>query len=170
MTLTDILGYLPHGLVGVSDSGDIAPIDIYTLARHGIKLDGHKPVLRPMDDLATEITEKGYNDGKPFVPIVELAKEWGGEPICDYRILPCNGLYVGIEILTPNRIFSWWMRDRYFDAWWSGQNDIERGDHIELCDTHKAYDLLHAWHFDYRGLIEQGSAVNVHYLEKNPYE
>lgn len=28
-----------------------------------------KPILRPMSDLTKEITHKGYNDDKPFVPI-----------------------------------------------------------------------------------------------------
>lgn len=170
MTLTDIAGYLPHGLIGYHPQGAICKIDMAFAAKYGVSLCNYRPVLRHMRDLSIEITEKEYNDGKPFVPIVELAKAWSVEPIIDYRILPCDLLYVGIEILNHNRIFSWWMHDRHFDSWWSGDNDIERGDHIELCDTHKLYDLLHRWHFDYRGLIEAGEAVSVHELKKDPYQ
>lgn len=123
-----------------------------------------------MWDIHVEITEKGYNDGKPFVPIVELAKQWIDEEIKDYLTLNVSPLYIGIRASNPDFIFAWWLEDRCFGAWYSGWNDVEAGDDIELRDTHKIYDLLHAWHFDYRGLIEQGDAVNIHDLEKNPYE
>lgn len=133
MTLTDIIGYLPHGLVGVSTTGDITEVNIAYMAWHGVNSMGHKPVLRPMTDLITEITEKGYNDGKPFVPIDRI-------------------------------------KDHCFDLWRSGFSGTTKEYQLALYDAHKAYDLLHQWHFDYRGLIEQGDAVNVHDLEKTPYE
>lgn len=168
MTLTDIIGYLPHGLVGVSNGGDIAPIDIYTLARHGIKLDGHKPVLRPMTDLITEITEKGYNNGKPFVPIVELTK--AAYP--DALSVDISG--GGCSAIAPTRYGFVYE----YSIFWHG---LEHGFYAQVYAPYRRtstdcphqvelYDLLHAWHFDYRGLIEQGDAVNVHDLEKTPYE
>lgn len=33
------------------------------------RIEAIKPILRPMSDLTKEITHKGYNDDKPFVPI-----------------------------------------------------------------------------------------------------
>jgi hypothetical protein len=91
LTLTDIAGYLPYGLKIQGDDQDI-----WTIRQLGnvdpcrdgdvglISDDGHyeqydyiddiKPVLRPMSDLYAEITERGYNDGKPFIPIFRMAK------------------------------------------------------------------------------------------------
>lgn len=131
MTLTDIIGYLPHVLAVVSEHSTIRRI--YGTNNIDVVLDEYRPVLRPMSDLITEITEKEYNDGKPFVPIDR-------------------------------------MKDHCFDLWRSGFSGTTKEYQLALYDAHKAYDLLHAWHFDYRGLIEQGDAVNVHDLEKNPYE
>lgn len=36
------------------------------------------PIVRPLSDLTKECVQADYNDGKPFVPIVELAKIDGG--------------------------------------------------------------------------------------------
>jgi hypothetical protein len=33
-----------------------------------------KPIVRPLSDLTKPITQANYNEGEPFVPIVELAK------------------------------------------------------------------------------------------------
>lgn len=91
LTFADIAGYLPYGLK-VQDEDQ----DIWTIRQLGnvdpcrdgdvglVSDDGHyeqytyiddiELVLRPMSDLYKEITDKDYNDGKPFVPLVELAK------------------------------------------------------------------------------------------------
>lgn len=172
MTLTDIIGYLPHGLVGVSDSGDLTPIDIYILARHGIKLDGHKPVLRPMNDLATEITEKRYNDGKPFVPIAKLVEAATG--LQGARVLGSIAVIrQEDDIFVYNYSLRWHPKLRTFSFVGHTENKrlpLHDGRRYVAWNQWQVYDLLHAWHFDYRGLIEQGDAVNVHDLEKNPYE
>lgn len=172
MTLTDIIGYLPHGLVGVSDSGDIAPIDIYALARYGVKLDGHKPVLRPMNDLTTEITEKGYNDGKPFVPIAKIAEAATG--LQGARV---SGDVATIEGASPMWKYKyslyWNLRCKTFSffSYVGNEHNVEiEGGIYATWDQAAVFDLLHRWHFDYRGLIEQGDAINVHDLERNLYE
>ena len=74
LTLTDIAGYLDHPLLGQHPTGAICWIDVEFIAQHGISLARYKPVLRPISDLYVEITERGYNDRKPFVPLVEFAK------------------------------------------------------------------------------------------------
>ena len=33
-----------------------------------------KPIVRPLSDLTKEITQANYNDGKPFIPYIELLK------------------------------------------------------------------------------------------------
>lgn len=172
MTLTDIIGYLPHRLVGVSDSGDLTPIDIYALARRGIKLDGHKPVLRPMNDLATEITEKRYNDGKTFVPIAKLVEYATG--LKGARVSGDAATIEGASSAWKYKYSLYWnlhCKTFSFFSYVGDEHNVEiEGGIYTAWDQTAVFDLLHRWHFDYRGLIEQGDAVNVHDLETNPYE
>ena len=65
LTLTDIAGYLDHTLLGQHLTGAICWIDVKFIAQHGIALARYNPVLRPMSDLYVEISERGYNNGKP---------------------------------------------------------------------------------------------------------
>lgn len=44
------------------------------------------PILRPMSDLFVKITERDYNDGKPFIPISELANIVEGAGKCSMGI------------------------------------------------------------------------------------
>ena len=61
----------------------------YWIAKCGVKSmalkrfnngDGLLPIIRPLDSLTKECVQSDYNDGKPFIPIVELAK------MCDVRV------------------------------------------------------------------------------------
>lgn len=151
LTLTDIAGYLDHSLLGQHPTGAICWIDVEFIAQHGIALAGYKPVLRPMSDLCEEITERGYNDGKPFVPMVELAKirmpqYTTFELIYDRRMVECIKK-------NPNGLS--WVAAYAFYAQYSGYMEI---------------DLIHRLHLDYRDLIDAGMAVSVHDLPTNPYE
>lgn len=181
MTLTDIIGYMPHGLVAMKKGYSYLynvwmPDDLDAVRYDDVvrfdRIDGdcYRPVLRPMTDLATEITEKGYYGGKPFVPIRELANVWAGFSIDDYRLWLKDN-FIGIETFHPNVIFLWWMVERRFEAWQPimfGSANKKRS--IELWKSYWAFDLLHRWHFDYRGLIDAGEAVDVNELKRNPYE
>lgn len=40
----------------------------------GNEIEDFKPIIRPLDSLTQECVQSDYNGGKPFVPIVELAK------------------------------------------------------------------------------------------------
>lgn len=164
LTLTDIAGYLPHGLKALQHN--IKHSDtVFEMHYHPIKADQRvvcgisdifklseiSPVLRPMSDLCEEITERGYNDGKPFVPLVELAKMkmpqyTTFELIYDRRMVECIKK-------EPNGLS--WGAVYAFYAQYSGYMEI---------------DLIHRLHFDYRGLIDAGLAVSVHDLKQNPYE
>lgn len=150
LTLTDIAGYLEHPLLGEHPSGAICWIDVEFVAKYGIALAGYKPVLRPMSDLYKEITDKDYNNGKPFVPIVELAK--ARHPNFNRYIFYDTELFVFYSMYS------------------------ECGDYSECYDYYEdrlsiaELDLLHRLHFDYRGLIDAGLAVSVHDLPTNPYE
>lgn len=58
---------------------------------------GRKPILRPISDLRVEITERGYNDGKPFVPVKRLGELLGSD-YEDCLILDCRIKYSPSEV------------------------------------------------------------------------
>lgn len=151
LTLTDIAGYLDHPLLGQHPTGAICWIDVEFIAQHGISLAGYKPVLRPISDLYVEITERGYNDGKPFVPLVEFAKV--RYPYLTSRRFITDTKYVEC---AENDSSGW-------GKWKMYELELESMSVDEL-------DLLHRLHLDYRDLIGAGLAVSVHDLPTNPYE
>ena len=165
LTFADIAGYLPYGLK-VQDEDQ----DIWTIRQLGnvdpcrdgdvglVSDDGHyeqytyiddiELVLRPMSDLYKEITDKDYNDGKPFVPLVELAK--AKFPCFDNYDFNAAGMFVSCS-----------MEDGSCSEWYKYDEDklsIEE------------FDLLHRLKFDFRGLIDADLAVSVHHLKQNPYD
>ena len=164
LTLADVVGYLPHRLVCRHPEGR-------TTVWVGIKgfqypemPDIGKPVLRPMSDLYVEITERGYNGGKPFVPIMKLAELIGDIDDCGWAFQPEN-------TRVFSRQFSWcfrWDFDSIAFRLYDSPQEIALGNVIPA--THNLYDLLHRLKFDYRGLIDVKLAVSVHDLPTNPYE
>ena len=151
LTLTDIAGYLDHTLLGQHLTGAICWIDVKFIAQHGIALARYNPVLRPMSDLYVEISERGYNNGKPFVPLVEFAKV--RYPYLTSRRFITDTMYVEC---AENDSSGW-------GKWKMYELELESMSVDEL-------DLLHRLHLDYRDLIDAGLAVSVHDLKQNPYE
>lgn len=152
LTLPDIVGYLPYGLYcwyGENIKAALmAGITDYQIPIFEV---GRKPILRPMSDLYVEITERGYNDGKPFVPLVEFAKV--RYPYLTSRRFITNTKYVEC---AENDSSGW-------GKWKMYELELESMSVDEL-------DLLHRLHLDYRDLIDAGLAVSVHDLKQNPYE
>lgn len=151
LTLTDIAGYLDHTLLRQHLTGAICWIDVKFIAQHGIALARYNPVLRPMSDLYVEISERGYNNGKPFVPLVEFAKV--RYPYLTSRRFITDTKYVEC---AENDSSGW-------GKWKMYELELESMSVDEL-------DLLHRLHLDYRDLIDAGLAVSVHDLKQNPYE
>jgi hypothetical protein len=151
LTLTDIAGYLDHTLLGQHLTGAICWIDVKFIAQHGIALARYNPVLRPMSDLYVEISERGYNNGEPFVPLVEFAKV--RYPYLTSRRFITDTKYVEC---AENDSSGW-------GKWKMYELELESMSVDEL-------DLLHRLHLDYRDLIDAGLAVSVHDLKQNPYE
>lgn len=90
LTLTDIAGYLPYGLklldrkrgmttvwewqsAACCDWNGEEKVEMISGEKYSEELVMASPILRPMSDLFVKITERDYNDGKPFIPISELA-------------------------------------------------------------------------------------------------
>ena len=104
-----------------------------------------------MSDLYVEISERGYNNGKPFVPLVEFAKV--RYPYLTSRRFITDTKYVEC---AENDSSGW-------GKWKMYELELESMSVDEL-------DLLHRLHLDYRDLIDAGLAVSVHDLPTNPYE
>mgnify|MGYP000560931739 CR=1 FL=1 len=172
MTLTDIAGYLPHGLIGYHHQGAICKIDMAFAAKYGVALCNYRPVLRHMRDLSMEITEKGYNDGKPFVPIIKLVEAATG--LQGAKLIGNKGTIQGEYSVWKYEYSLYWDLSRKTFGFYSNVEnehnvEIEGGVYMIWNQT-SVLDLLHRWHFDYRGLIEAGEAVSVHELKKDPYQ
>lgn len=173
LELKDICGYLPYGVKvyldgksytvtkwkNGSNNNMLAQQDngtsslIFNSGRGDAKF-----ILRPMSDLTKEIRQNGYNNSKPFIPIVELA--------C---MLEPQGYW---------RVYGAWAADFGEDGESCIAHLVYDEDHFvytvdDEYDTFNSvaiYDKLNAWMFDYRGLISAGLAIDVNTLPENPYE
>lgn len=163
LTLTDIAGYLAYPLLGQHPTGAICWIDVEFMSRLGLSLAGYKPVLRPMSDLCKEITDKDYNGGKPFVPIVELANLLGESKIYQWELHSDGRCAFSPEAMD---YFRWLEEEKSFIH---SLSYCEFSTGYVIFNQHEMYDLLHRLHFDYRGLTPAGLAVSVHDLKQNPY-
>lgn len=112
------------------------------------RIEAIKPILRPMSDLTKEITHKGYNDDKPFVPMMKIAKILYG---CDFNY-EFGISEFGIDVNIYNG-------ETYLNS------TVFR---IDKCSI-SVFDLLFEWHFDTRNLIDKGEAIDVNTLPNNPY-
>jgi hypothetical protein len=164
LTLADVIGYLPYRLHCIKPSGFINIwAGIKGFYYPDLPDNMGKPILRPMSDLYVEITERGYNDGKAFIPIAELA-----------NIVEKQESAQWIFEQADKRMYSCYWKDWFL--WEHEWKAFIRTDSLNsstaciITCSYKLYDFLCRLHFDYRGLIDDGSAINVHDLPKNPYE
>lgn len=177
LTLTDIAGYLPYGLKAILCGGDF-PTTVFEMKYHPIEGDQRvvcgintelrlseiTPVLRPMSDLYVEITDKDYNGGKLFVPIVELANLLGESKTYQWELHSDGRCAFSPEAMD---YFRWLEEEKSFVH---SLSYCEFSTGYVIFNQHEMYDLLHRLHFDYRGLIDAGLAVSIHDLKQNPYE
>lgn len=145
LTYIDIAGYLVNPLFGCHPSGAVCWIDLDFVSKHGIGLANYRPVLRPISDLYKEIRDKDYNAGKPFIPLVELAKV----RYPDYNSYVFDAQEQLVCLCSDG------LSDFY--------------DYFSDQLSYEDFDLLHRLKFDFRGLIDAGLAVSVHGLDCDPY-
>jgi hypothetical protein len=85
LTIEDVVMYLPHKVMAkFTKSVIISPVSINMsdflrsdrifFSVNDIITGIAQLIMHPLSDLTSPITVKGYNNDKPFVPIVELAK------------------------------------------------------------------------------------------------
>lgn len=190
----DLCARLPYGIATkckVSNDHGVYFILAYNALYEKVLLNGArqnewyglnkiKPYLRPIDDLYREITHAGYNDGKPFVPIVECAKishqtfEKYTLSKNDWRktTMPDLGMQYNLEYIVKTSNmgnleyqFSYCAGLRRFSL-----RDNTRNIPMGLAYQVDLFDFLNRLMIDYRGLIPAGLARSVHDLDKNPYE
>jgi hypothetical protein len=162
LTLTDIAGYLPYGLklldrkrgmttvwewqsAACCDWNGEEKVEMISGEKYSEELVMASPILRPMSDLAREITHKG----KTFIPIeciAEMTREDGKDSNWTYDLINWFGEY---------------------DPIWSTYELLMALPEWLIISV---IDKLCEWMFDYRGLIDAGLAVSVHDLKQNPYE
>lgn len=104
--------------------------------------DLYKPILRDMSHLTEEITQANYNNGKPFVPIVELNNSG------------CVKLGLSSFRTYRNEVRTYLLADYH-----KGVNVSETSE----------LDLLNQWHINWRNLPKH-LWIDVESLESNPYK
>lgn len=149
LELKHISSYLPYGLKWYHPKGKTGLVTTYNASTiiASVNNQGYKIVLRPMSDLIKELP-----DGT--IPIMELAKIATGEEyknydieLTDYTVMCVDkdesaGFIIGLNSLD--------MTVTYEDVF---NNPLENP--IGL------FDYLNQHHFDYRGLIEIGLAIDI---------
>jgi len=109
---------------------------------------GMKPILRPISDL-----NKPFEDGA--IPIVELAKI--GSPIETEWIVRNE---ISVVNKTKEYLFTFHLGD--FKLLRTGCLDGA----IPIIDQIQLFDYLNEHHFDYRGLIDKGLAIDINTINE----
>lgn len=115
-----------------------------------IELSEFNPILYPISCLTKEIVVKGYNDGKPFVPIERIMslRGWDTFGFINNPEEPKDYIICVSEMLE-NKVY------------------LNFSNYLDL--PFFIIDLLNKWKIDYEELIPQGLAIDVETLEINPY-
>lgn len=122
------------------------------------------PIVRPLESLTKECVQKDYNNGKPFVPIVELAKiaEGSDIKILDYKQKQSAFGVRYIDRLGDKRVFAYHKEASTFAI-----NSFDY-DFFDICMYQlQLFQQLLKWHFDL--ITEEYEKVYVT-DEFNPYK
>ena len=117
-----------------------------------------KPALRPMSDLTKEIEV----NGKKVTPIKEILKIFDFDGYCGYY----TSFRISFKENYKIEVYIW---DTHICSLTYNLKIYNK------CKNHstavsfnmwqQVNDLLNEWHFDYRGLIEQGLAIDINTLK-----
>ncbi len=138
--------------------GDLVKLNSRYLNLH---LKASIPVIRPLSNLTKECIQNNYNEGKPFIPIVKLAKIAGFEYLEEARTGSIFNTYYH-EYYTNGCSCSFAFEDGYFRIY----DGIIESTHIppQLI----LFKQLLKWHF----WIDKPKSEKVVYVTKdfNPYK
>lgn len=116
-----------------------------------------KPIVRKLDDITKECVQSNYNDGKPFIPMVEFAK----------IAYPNNKIIFSDELcfIDSELIYDFSFSDAEFKT--SHFRGSNRMDLIHTPNQLKLLQQLIKWHFD---LITE-DCEKIYVTDKlNPYK
>ena len=158
MTKQEYMSYaLLTGLMAWTPSGEyFQELDISNF--ENIKKSSKKLVLHPFFDLIKPISQANYNNGKPFVPALELIKleekynKWKDiAPTIPYDVAIINKSFG--KVLKVSKLGSWVII--------LSLNEIERAKYYIVSQLIK-------WHFN---LMDEGEEfIDVNSLDINPYK
>lgn len=165
LELKHLAVYLPYDVDCIANArafgaGDlIKKMDCYMMMNLVNNDTTYKPILRPLSDLAKEITHKG----ETFVPIVKIAELFGLK--VEKFEHEGNILYGWDERLHDDvQGYEFAYCDKgLFGVW------FDTADASAPLYTYCSYDsiqLLLEWNFDIFGLIDAGLAVDINSLQK----
>lgn len=158
LELKDIAGYLPYGLVGLYKRREHLQPTLITIGvsyyknETTLSFDNElSPILRPLSDLYRPITHNRVE----VIPIVELACI--SNPSVNWECDNCDYAYDESYVFHYNEEYKCF---------------IEQKDNrpIVVRNQYQLFDKLHELKVDYRGLIDDGSAIDVNSLDVNPYK
>ena len=174
LELKDIAGYIVRGLKCLNKEGKVRYISGILLGEPGCDLelfdDGGniessyiediKPILHPISDLKKEIIVEGYNGDKPFIPMEKIAEILNFDGYC--------GIYTSFSVSDGEIHFSIWGGwvvdlDYSFNIIRSKGNESNA---ISFKMSMQIIELLNQWHFDYRGLIQKGLAIDINTIKR----
>jgi hypothetical protein len=153
LELKDIAGYLPYNLKCQYKYVIVESYGVWRLECGKLFYDfSYKPILRPLSDLYRTIT----HNGKEIVPIVECAKMV--KPNCKWAL----SKYENAEC-EDGWSFLYSKEDNAFILIYVATQKI-------VNNQYKLFDYLNELKIDYRGLIDQGFAIDANRFETNPYK
>lgn len=163
LELKDICGNFPFGLqvewqnifkekhvspILQSNIGARIVVEEFNTTQHWINIEDCKPLFNPMSAITQPMIIEGYNDGKEFVPMIELAKI---ECIDDGS----NRAFERAVIYAPNVVRIYYTEDDCNGCGWRTYEFPDDGRY-----SLNEIQLLNQWHFDVNDLIGQGLAID----------
>ena len=113
------------------------------------KIEGVKPILRPLSDLTKEIEV----NGERFVPLVEIIK------YLNFKFLRYEIKDNSLDVVFDNKLQT---KERFWFSNFKGTSFYcSNMNKLMYKDIYGAINKLLEWHFDIFGLIEKGLAIDI---------
>ena len=122
----------------------------------GFRLGDIKPIIHPVSDMTKSIKVEGYNNGKEFIPMVELAKK-SNVVVFEYSLEIIKSVPNCIKI--GDGYILQYLGDSFMCL------DKDNAEYSSIDNVH-LFDLLNQWLFDYRELIDDGLAIDINTINK----
>ncbi|MGJ7024959.1 hypothetical protein [Petrimonas sulfuriphila] len=135
--------------------------DLYADIENRTFTDDFIPIVRPLSNLTKEIVQADYNDGKPFIPIVELAKmSWDKQDSPEFLFQSLKDNTVFIAFVDKQNVFGYDSNSNSFFGAKSGES-------VSVVNQLQLFQQLLKFHFD---LITEDCKKVYVTDEFNPYK